>query len=152
TPIIEPVMTTAITPPLDANGNCLDASDCYIGFQGSFAYDSAIVDFPPGIVQGSAGLTGNGWDVGVCFRNTGPGTMKRVDVSGFVIDGTTPLNGSGVLLNLTMYRVNNTPGTVAPLNWLTVPQDYTFQFVDQNLNNHYVTQVNGLITISADAP
>src|SRR5689334_10466014 len=81
--VIEPVITTAITPTLDEMGNCTD--NCFIGFQGEFTYDSSVIDFPPGIIPGAAGLTANGWDVGVCKRTSGAGTMgtiKKVEISG----------------------------------------------------------------------
>src|SRR5689334_9747924 len=113
TVIIEPVITSAITPTFDEMGNCTD--NCFIGFQGEFTYDSTVVDFPYGVIQGAAGMTGNGWTVGVCKRDSGGGTngtIKKVEVSAFSLDGLTPLSGSGVLFNLTMYRVNSTPGLV----------------------------------------
>ena len=100
--IIEPVTTTLIDPTTTAGLN-------YVGFQGDFTFDSAVVSFvTPGQVQ-KAGLTGGDWNVSSNILNSGPGTLKTLRISAFSND-FTPLNGSGTLFNLRMLRVSNNAG------------------------------------------
>ena len=106
TVIIEPVTTTLIDPPRGLN---------YIGFQGDFTFDSAVVTFATPQVQ-PAGLTATNWNVSANILNTGPGTLKTLRISAFSLD-FTPLNGMGTLFNLRMLRVSNTPGDTSPLVW-----------------------------------
>ena len=97
-------MTTLIDPTTTAGLN-------YVGFQGDFTFDSAVVTFltaSPGPTQG-AGLTGVNWNVSGNILNSGPGTTKTLRISAFSND-FTPLNGMGTLFNLRMLRVSNTPG------------------------------------------
>ena len=92
TVIIEPLRTKNIDPSLN-----------YVGFQGDFTYDSAVVTFQSPFVQ-AAGLTANNWNVAANILNTGPGTIKTLRVSAFSSDGMTPLSGSG-----TLYRPEDGP-------------------------------------------
>ena len=85
--IIEPLLTTFIDPSLN-----------YVGFQGDFLFDSAVVTFATPQVQ-PAGLTASNWNVSANILNTGPGTLKTLRISAFSLD-FTPLNGSGTLFNL----------------------------------------------------
>src|SRR6185295_10213826 len=100
TVIIEPVVTTLIHPSLG-----------YMGFQADFTFDSAVVGFAsPGAPAQAAGLTASGWTVGSHVVNSGPGTIKTVQISALSNDGVTPLSGSGTLFNLRMVRLSGTPG------------------------------------------
>src|SRR5438477_6491588 len=134
--IIEPVVTTFIDPGLG-----------YVGFQGDFTYDSAVVGFATPQVQ-AAGLTGANWNVSSNILNTGPGTLKTLRISAFSLD-FTPLNGMGTLFNLRMLRVSNNPGDMSPLVWAAPPNQ--FIFIDDNLGSHTPNQTNGLITITGVA-
>src|SRR4029079_4512964 len=84
-------ITTVIIEPV--NSTNIQASLNYIGFQGDFTYNPAVVSFstPP---AAAAGLTGSGWTVSA---NTlpGPGSLRTFRVSAFSNDGVTPLSGSG---------------------------------------------------------
>ena len=137
TVIIEPVVTTLIDPVTTAGLN-------YIGFQGDFTFDSAVVSFGTPLVQ-AAGLTATNWNVAAGILNTGPGTTKVLRVSAFSND-FTPLNGMGTLFELRMLRVSGTPGNTCPLVWKAPPND--FFFVDDNLDPHTPIQGDGLITIT----
>src|SRR4029078_11540070 len=92
TVIIEHVTTTNIPASLN-----------YIGFQGDFIFDSAVISFASPYVT-AAGLTAGTWTVSGNILNTGPGTLKTLRVSAFVNDGVTPLSGSGTLYDLRMLR------------------------------------------------
>src|SRR6185436_15253998 len=67
--IIEPFVTTNIDPSLN-----------YVGFQGDFTFDSAVVTFSAPFVQ-AAGLTASNWNVSANILNTGPGTIKTLRIS-----------------------------------------------------------------------
>ena len=141
TVIIEPVLTTLIDPATTAGLN-------YVGFQGDFTFDSAVVSFvTPGQVQ-KAGLTAGDWNVSSNILNTGPGTLKTLRISAFSND-FTPLNGAGTLFELKMLRMSGTPGNTCPLVWAAAPQN--FIFIDDNLDTHSPNQTNGLITITGTA-
>jgi hypothetical protein len=135
--IFEPFVTTNIDPGLN-----------YVGFQGDFTFDSAVVTFAAPFVQ-AAGLTASNWNVSANILNTGPGTMKRLRISAFSLD-FTPLNGSGLLFNLRMLRVSSTPGETSALVWAADPDN--FIFIDADLNAHVPDQNNGLTTITGTPP
>jgi hypothetical protein len=141
TVIIQPVMTTLIDPTTTAGLN-------YVGFQGDFTFDSAVLTFltaSPGPTQ-AAGLTAVNWNVSGNVLNSGPGTIKTLRISAFSND-FTPMNGSGTLFNVRMLRVSSTPGATSPLVWKPEPDN--FIFLDDNLDVHTPNQTNGLITINA---
>ena len=112
------MVTTTIDPSLD-----------YVGFQGDFTYDSAVVSFSTPQVQ-KAGLTAGNWNVSANIFNSGPGTIKTLRVSAFSND-FTPLSGSGTLFELRMLRVSSTPGATSPLVWAPPPNE--FFYIDDNL-------------------
>src|SRR5436190_21236953 len=144
TVIIEPVTTTLIDSTTTGGAN-------YVGFQGDFTFDSAVVTFSSPYVQ-RAGLTSDpNWNVSANILNTGPGTTETLRVSAF---STTlvPLNGSGTLYELRMLRVSNTSGAVSPLVWAPVSSGNEFIFIDDNLNQIVANQTNGLITIIGGTP
>jgi len=134
---IEPVTTTFIDPSLH-----------YVGFQGDFTYDSAVIGFPTsgGIVQ-RAGLTSDPlWNLSASILSTGPGTIKTLRFS-FLRQDFGPLNGFGTLFELRMFRVSNTPGAASALNWALGANQ--FVFVDENLDSHLPNLTNGVINITA---
>src|SRR6187200_412990 len=94
-----------------------------------------------------AGLTANNWNVS--GNVIGTGQFRILRVSAFSND-FTPLDGSGLLYNLRMLRVSNTPGASSALNWQPAPDN--FQFIDGDLNTFTPTQTNGLITITGATP
>jgi hypothetical protein len=144
TVIIQPVITTFI-------GSATTMGLNYVGFQGDFLFDSAVVTFltaSPGPTQ-MAGLTGTNWNVSGSVLNSGPGTTKTLRLSAFSND-FTPLNGSGTLFNLRMLRVSSTPGATSPVVWKPAPDN--FIFIDDNLDTHTPNQTNGLITITTLTP
>src|SRR6267142_707083 len=141
TVIIEPVTTTLINSTTTGGAN-------YIGFQGDFTFDSAIVGFATPQVA-AAGLTAGppAWTLSFSILNSGPGTIKTGRISAFVSDGSTGLNGSGTLFNLRMRRVSSTPGAMSPLVWAPPQSGNQFTFVDDNLLQWTPNQTDGLITI-----
>ena len=68
TEIIQPVNTTLINAATTSGAN-------YVGFQGDFTFDSAVVTFSAPFVQ-AAGLTATNWNVSANILNTGPGTTQ----------------------------------------------------------------------------
>src|ERR1043166_3272868 len=112
--IIEPVNTTLIDPTTTGGLN-------YVGFQGDFTFDSAVIGFATPQVQG-AGLTSTNWNVSSNILDSGPGTTKTLRISAFSLD-FTPLNGMGTLFNLRVLRVSNIPGDTTPLIWAQPPQN-----------------------------
>lgn len=143
TPVPKPVVTTEIPNTSGSRPN-------YIGFQGDFTYDSAVINFAtsgpfaPPIRQ--AGLTGGNWNVNGNVLNTGPGTIKTLRISAFSND-FTPLTGAGTLFEIRPFRVSSTPGESTQLVWAVTPNN--FLFIDDNLEDHTPTQMNGLVTIKA---
>src|SRR4029078_4045346 len=97
---IEPVTTTFIDPSLN-----------YVGLQGDFTYDSAVIGFSTsGPTVQRAGLTSDpNWNISGHILNTGPGTIKTLRLEFFQQD-FVPLNGFGTLFELRVFRVGNTPG------------------------------------------
>lgn len=137
TVIIEPMVTTYIGPSLN-----------YIGFQGDFTFDERVVSFTSPFVQ-AAGLTATGWTVAANIL-PGAGPIRTLRVLGYVNDGLTPLNGSGILYELRMLRVSSTPNASAPLTWAAPPDN--FLFIDFDLNTVTPAQNNGIITIVGPGP
>ena len=121
-------MTTTLIDPTTTDGAN------YVGFQGDFTFDSAVVSFATPPVQ-RAGLTSDAnWNVSAAILNSGPGTTKTVRISAFMAT-FTPLNGSGTLFELRMTRVSQaTQGT--PLLWAAPPDQ--FIFIDADLNTQTV--------------
>src|SRR6266850_1384303 len=125
TVIIEPVSTTLIDPTTTGGSS-------YIGFQGDFLFDSAVVTFATPQVAAAGLTTAVPWTVSANIINTGPGTFKTLRVSAFVGDGTTGLNGTGTLYNLRMLRVSSNPGDTSSLTWAPVSSGNEFLFIDEN--------------------
>jgi len=135
--IIEPVVTTFI-----------DSSLNYVGFQGDFTFDSAVVTFSNPPIQ-KAGLTSGNWNVAAGILNSGPGTIRTLRISAFSND-FVPLSGSGTLFEMRMLRVSNTEGETSPLVWAADPDN--FFFIDDNLDAHVPDQFDGLLTITGPTP
>ena len=138
--IIQPVTTTLIDNTTTEGLN-------YVGFQGDFTFDSAVVTVltvSPGPTQG-AGLTAFNWNVSGNVFDSGQGTTKTLRILAFS-NVLTPLNGSGTLFNVRMLRVSNMPGDTSPMVWAADPD--SFLFIDDNLFVHTPNQTNGLITIT----
>ena len=131
--IPEPVTTTAIDPTLD-----------YVGFQGDFTYDSAVVSFSPPFVQ-AAGLTAANWTVSATIINSGPGTIRTLRVSASSND-STPLNGAGTLFELMMLRVSSNTGDNTSLVWRPVPD--SFRFINSTQGQYAPVQMNGAVSIN----
>ncbi len=124
----------------------IPASSSFVGFQGDFSFDSAVVSFQAAGTSG-AGLTSTNWNVSSNILNIGPGTIKALRVSAFSND-FTPLSGSGVLFNLNMVRISSSPGANTPLIWQADPNN--FQFISDLLEtSNPGSTPNGSITIQA---
>ena len=151
TKIILPVTTTQIDafPNPGPNPTPNPGDPGYVGFQGDFRFDSAVVTFQSPFVQ-AAGLTATNWNVSGNIINSGPGTTKVLRVSAFSLD-FTPLSGSGTLFNLIFRRVSFVSGNTSKLNWQP-PPDNNFQFIYDQLNTVSPGQNNGLITITGATP
>src|SRR5881394_526489 len=92
--IIEPLTTTLIDPTTTSGDN-------YVGFQGDFTFDSAVVGFDTPQVQ-RAGLTSDpNWNVSSNVLNTGPGTTRTLRISA-LMNTFVPLNGVGTLFEMRM--------------------------------------------------
>ena len=131
-----PIMTTDLDPVLG-----------YVGFQGDFTFDETVVTFQSPFVE-PAGLTSSGWFVSGNVLD-GPGPIRILRVSAFS-GQLIPLDGEGVLYNLRVQRVSDTPGTASPLIWRIYPNG--FEYIDSNLNEVLPTQSQGRITISGVGP
>ena len=149
TVVQQSVVTSPLTPTLDQGGAC--TANCYIAFQADMTFDSAVAaPSPAGNPVAPAGLTATNWTVAGNVLNTGPGTIKTLRISCYVNDGVSPLNGSGTLYNIKWVRVSNSVGASTALTWLPSPNN--FIYVDSDLNASAVTQINGLINITATTP
>src|SRR5678815_1359776 len=144
--VIEPVSTTLID-------NTTTGPVGYVGFQGDFSYDSAVIGFATGGSLGPAvqraGLTSDpSWNVSSNILNTGPGTFKTIRISA-ISTNFMPLNGAGTLFELRPFRVGSA-GSSSPLVWATGANQ--FIFIDDNLETQVPTQTNGLITLTGVPP
>ena len=143
---IEPVTTTLIDSTTTGGNN-------YVGFQGDFVFDSAVINFATSGVNGPpvrrAGLTSDSnWNVSAGILpgpGPTPGTLRIVRISAFV-SNFVPLAGSGTLFELRPFRTGNT-GNSTPLTWRPAAPD-NFIYIDDNLLSWTPTQTNGLITLA----
>src|SRR5881392_2945901 len=108
--------STIILEPVNS-GN-IDSSLHYVAFQADLTFNETVATFASPPVQ-KAGLTNGNWNVSGNVL-PGPGPIRTMRVSAFSND-FVPLSGSGLLYQLRMLRVSNTPGANTPLQWAPPP-------------------------------
>ena len=142
---LPPDMGTFTLPVLTLT---IDAADNLIWFQGEILFDSSVVTFPATPVQ-PAGLTANDWIVS--GNVIGKNKLKTLQIVGYSISQTTPLQGSGTLFELKFNRARGgRPGAGTSLTW--APSG-SFFFVDSQANARAPASTPpGRISIAGPSP
>jgi hypothetical protein len=142
---LPPDMGTFTLPVLTLT---IDAADNLIWFQGDILFDSSVVTFPTTPVQ-PAGLTANDWIVS--GNVVGKNKLKTLQIVGYSISQTTPLQGSGTLFELKFNRARGgRPGAGTSLTW--APSG-SFFFVDSQANARAPASTPpGRISIAGPSP
>ena len=126
----------------------IDPVDDLIGFQADLMFDSSVATFQTEPVQ-AAGLTAaptwNVWGY-VLPDNESIKTLRLSAVS----TDFTPLSGSGILFELEMIRVSNTPAATTTLVW--APRNPFYFFDEKYFPRFPSITLPGSITIEGTAP